>query len=185
MRIARQRELRQPRQHLIRRRMPIPERGEPGRQRALAVAEQRIGHPGQTHRDPVQPVQQLIDARLRTLQRRIVARQPGLIGAQEGISRQRDRPVRPKDHEPEQRCQVITEVDPQQRVLQLAQAQLFTAIHRQTVDQGQLFRHLIAGMGIPLPRRFQVSAIVFALDAGADAQQIDDDPQQQRHHAEE
>ena len=69
--------------------------------------------------------------------------------------------------------------------MQLAQAQLFAAVHRQTVDQRQLFRHLIAGVSIALPRRFQVGAVVFALDAGADAQQIDDDPQQQRHHAEE
>ncbi|MNE60769.1 hypothetical protein D3C80_1559390 [compost metagenome] len=148
------------------------------------MSKQGVSHTGQTHRDPVQPVQQMIDARLRTLQRGIMARQPGLVSTQEGVARQRNRPIRPADHEPEQRCQIITEVNPQQRILQFTQAQLFAAIHRQTVDQCQLLRHLVAGMSISLPRRFQIGAIVFTLDARTHTQQINDNPQQQRHYAE-
>ncbi|MNH30190.1 hypothetical protein D3C79_904710 [compost metagenome] len=113
-----------------------------------------------------------------------MARQPGLISTQESITRQCDWPVWPTDHKPKQRRQIITEVGPQQRILQLAQAQLFAAIYRQTVDQRQLLRHLVAGMSISLPRRLKIGAIVFALDAGAHTQQINNNPQQQRHHAE-
>ncbi|MNL47124.1 hypothetical protein D3C87_1698910 [compost metagenome] len=39
-------------------------------------------------------------------------------------------------------------------------------------------------MGIPLPSGLQIGPIVFTLDPCADTQQINDDPQQQRHYAE-
>ena len=134
------------------------QRGEPGRQRPLARGQ--IAHrPPRPNAPGSSPASSAGDrCPMRTLQRRIVARQPGLIGAQEGISRQRDRPVRPKTTNQNSGARYRKLIH-SSAFCSSRRRQLFTAVHRQTVDQRQLFRHLIAGMGYPPCRAaFRVGA---------------------------
>src|SRR5688572_3474003 len=100
-----------------------------------------------------------------------MARQPGLVTAQYGITAQRYRSVRPTNHEPEQRPEIVTVVNPKQRILQLSQPGFFAAICRQPVDQGQLFCHFLTGISIALTGGLKVGTVMLAFDASANTQQ--------------
>ena len=98
------------------------------------MPHQSIDNPHQTHRQPVHDMQETIDSRLQTMMRRLVARQPRLPGTQDAISDKRQRPPRAPHHKPEKRRQVISIVNPQQRILQLTE--IFTLIAAAAVRRG-------------------------------------------------
>ena len=146
------------------------------------MPHQSIDNPHQTHRQPVHDMQETIDPRLQTVMRRLVARQPRLPGAQYAVSDKRQRPPRAPHHKPEKRRQVISIVNPQQRILQLTQIFTLIAARRYAVDQRQLAGHGIAGATVIARRRFQIGMIMQPNLACPDAQQAQQDPEHQQRY---
>ncbi len=114
----------------------------------------------------------------------MMTRQPRLPRTQKCISHQQYRAPGPANHKPEQRREIVAEVNPHQRVLQFAQVFPFVAIDRNTVDERQLFCHRLMRIGVVMARRFQIGMIMQAHRPGTDAQQPNSDPEQQLQHAE-
>ena len=133
------------------------------------MAHQGIDHPHQTHRQPVHNMQDTIDPGLQPVVRRLVARQPCLPGAQYAVGDKRQRaPGAPHD-KPEKRRQIVSIVNPQQRILQFAKVLTLITARRHAVNQRQLAGHGIAGATVIARRRFQIGMVVQPNFAGANA----------------